>query len=200
MIVLRGRRLILREITREDIPILLEWRNSSQFRDYCSTRRNEVTLEDFTSELSADFAKDRYLQFLIIRRGVPIGTIYAYGVNQTDKYAYITVFLFKDYERFFGYGVESFAIFTLFLFRKLDLYKVYTEAYSYNEHSITCLTRAGFTEEGRFVGHRMHQSVRYDLVRFSFFARELWKLEAFVNRLLRKQSVSFVQSGKRGDR
>lgn len=185
MIELRGRRICLHEISDIDLPILHEWRNDPRFMNYCSTRRNHVSLEEFKEELSRDFKRDRYLQCLILGGDRAIGTIYAHGVNQTDGHAFITTYLAPDYEKI-GYGAEAFALFLFYLFQELQLYKVYTEVYSYNEHPLRCLKDTGFVEEGRFKGHRLYQRERYDLVRLSFFRDELPRLKKFVGRLTRK--------------
>lgn len=146
----------------------------------------EEFFEEFKEELSKDFRRDRYLQCVILRSKKAIGTIYAYGVNRTDGYAFITVYVISDHERR-GCGVEAFALFLLYLFQELSLYKVYVEVYSYNKHSLSCLKNAGFVEEGRFRGHRLYNKKRHDLVRLTFFRDELPRLEKFVERCLTKK-------------
>jgi len=175
----------LREIGEADLPTLHEWRNDTRFTDYCSTRRNKVSFEEFKKELSRDFNRDRHLQCIIVRNDRPIGTIYAYGLNKTDGYVFITTYLTSDCERA-GYGAEAFALFMLYLFQNLHLFKIYAEVYSYNEHPLSCLKNAGFIEEGRFRGHRLHNGERCDLTRLAFFREELPRLEKFVERLTGK--------------
>lgn len=185
MLALKGRRIWLKEIINEDVSTLYEWRNDSRFMFYCSTRRNEVSFDEFKKEITMDFKRDRHLQCLILKEKRPIGTIYSYNLNRTDGYVFVTIYLKADYERI-GYGVEAFAIFLLHLFQTLQLYKIYAEVYSYNKHSLDCLREAGFVEEGSFKGHRLHQGRRYDLIRLALLQKELPRLENFVSRLTKK--------------
>lgn len=189
MMPLVGRRVHLREIIKSDLIILHKWRNTESFMSFCSTRRNKVSLDEFDEELSADFSQDRHKQYLIFNQDVPVGTIYSYGLNHTDGHVYISIYIVPECERS-GYGAEAFALFLWYLFESLSLYKVYTDAYSYNEHSISCLRHAGFVEEGRFKGHRIYCGERYDLIRLAFSQDEIPRLEKYVTRFFEARDDS----------
>lgn len=182
MLILRGRLIWLKEITNEDLAILYEWRNDFNFMSLCSTRRNEVSFDEFKKEIANDFKRDRHLQCLILKEKIPIGTIYAYNLNRTDGYVFVTIYIVAGYEKA-GFGSESFATFLLHLFQSLLLHKIYVEVYSYNKHSLDCLRRAGFVEEGRFKEHRLHQGERHDLIRLAFFRKEIARFKNFIDRL-----------------
>ena len=179
-----GRSVSLRQIEESDFPTLYVWRNSNSYRKYCSTRRDKISYDEYREEMRRDLAKDRHLQCVILHGSKVIGTIFSYGMNRTDGYTFITTYIEDAYDKK-GYGAEAFALFSLHLFRSSDLYKIYTEAYSYNAHSIKCIQRAGLREEGRFVGHRTYDGRRYDLIRFALFIDQLPSLEKFVGRLTR---------------
>ena len=167
-----------------DLSILCEWRNSDVFLKNCSNRRNHVTVEEFAIELKKDFERDRHEQFIIeLRRaGEPIGTIYSYNFRSADGYAFVTTFL-ADGFRNKGYGAEAFAIFLYHLFTVHDLYKVYTEIYSYNGDSLKAMQGAGFTEEGRFRNQRLFKGARYDVLRYAVFRDDLPRARLFLQRL-----------------
>lgn len=202
MQVICARGITLREITENDLPILHNWRNSDHFMTFCSTRRNRVGIDEFKQELTSDFRKDRHVQCLITRMEKPIGTIYSYGLNKTDGYVYITTYLAIGNECK-GYGAIALALFMKYLFESFGLYKIYTEAYSYNTLSLKTMRNAGFSEEGVFKGHRLIDGERYDLVRLAFFrdTRErkiLWR-ENMISLMLQKtQAIPQAKSVKRG--
>lgn len=174
--------LSLRIINENDLPILHLWRNSDQFMTLCSTRRNTVTFDEFRHELAADFERDRHAQYLILRKGIPIGTIYSYNLNKTDGYVFTTIYLVNEHTRK-GYGVIAFALFMNYLFQSQNLHKIYTEAYSYNVSSLQAMRNAGFVEEGTFKEHRLLNGRRYHLVRLAFFRDSLPNLQRFLTRL-----------------
>lgn len=185
MLKIIGKRVYLREIVEADLSQLHVWRNKSKFREFVTNRRDALTYEEFKSEISADFFRDRYLQCMVIVRGQAVGTLYAYDYHRADGYLFVSAYIDESRERM-GYGAEALALFLEYLFREIGLYKVYCDTYSYNNHSVEILTRAGFAEEGRFIGHRLRAGQRYDVQRFALYGNMLPTLTAFVDRLTRR--------------
>jgi RimJ/RimL family protein N-acetyltransferase len=185
MLLIEGKRTVLRQIDESDLLTLHEWRNSPSYMGLCSTRRNTVSLCEFRREIAKDFSRDRYLQCIISRKNEAIGTIYAYGLNRSDGHVFVTTYVKPGYEKS-GSGAEAFILFVYHLFESLSLYKVYSEVYSYNQHSLSCLKNGGFIEEGRFVGHRLHAGQRFDLVRLSLFRERVAQWKGVVSNLLRQ--------------
>jgi len=172
---IHGKRVVLRSLMISDTSTLLNWRNNKTFREFCSTRRNIVTEEDFFIELQNDFANDKHLLYLIEKKSnnIPIGTIFSYRYNPTDGHLYISMFLDDGYRKSV-YGAESFSIFILYLFISLELFKIYTEVYSSNTQVIRALLAGGFEIEGRLIGHRVNSlGVRVDLIIMSFKRQKL---------------------------
>lgn len=182
MRILNGRSIELHELQEEHVPMLYLWRNSSDFMELCSTRRNQISAEAFRVELQSDLKKDRHHQFLIVRKDELIGTLYSYNLNRTDGYVFVTIFIAERW-RSSGYGAEAMIVFLEYLFREYGLHKVYAEAYSYNSESLHALSNGGFIEEGRFVGHRLLHEKRYDLVRFAFFRGQIGESAPLVKRI-----------------
>ena len=116
---LAGKNLILRKFSgvAEQIQQLCEWRNTENYRNLCSTRRNIVTLSEFEKELRIDFNNDRHVQFILYLKATlrPIGTIFSYNMNEDDGYTFITIFLDPEFENQ-GLVPEAFKIFAMYLF------------------------------------------------------------------------------------
>lgn len=182
MRILKGVSLELHELQEEHLPILFLWRNSDDFMESCSTRRNSVSLEYFKAEIDFDLKRDRHLQFMIVRRKECIGTIYSYNLNSTDGHTFVTTYLAKDW-RNKGCGAEVVVVFLEYLFREYGLHKVYAEVYSYNLESLRALTSGRFVEEGRFRDHRLHHSKRHDLIRLAFFRSQITDIASLVKKL-----------------
>jgi RimJ/RimL family protein N-acetyltransferase len=169
------RTLILSEIQEQDLKTLFTWRNSDSFIKFCTVRKKSVNFDEFYQELKRDFERDRYSQMIIRlkRSNAPIGTVYCYNLNREHGFAFVTIFLEDQFQRK-GFGIEAFGSFLCWLFDSLpELYKVYAEVYEINEHSISCLTRAGFEIEGRFKEHTVLNCKRCDLMRLAFYRRQL---------------------------
>ncbi|HUX80879.1 MAG TPA: GNAT family protein [Candidatus Paceibacterota bacterium] len=191
MQILKGASLELREFQKDHLPTLFVWRNSSDFMELCSTRRNAVSFEEFQTELNRDFNRDRHLQFVIVKNQECIGTIYSYNLNHTDAYVFVTIYLAKPW-RGKRYGAEAMVVFSEYLFREYRLYKIYAEVYSYNLESLRSLTNGGFTEEGRFHGHRLHNGARHDLIRLAFFRSHFKDFALLVKRLTNRNPYDWI--------
>ncbi|MBI2482319.1 MAG: GNAT family N-acetyltransferase [Candidatus Vogelbacteria bacterium] len=168
------KRVFLSPATEENINLLWQWRNSNSFRGLCSNRQDTLSLEEFSQELVGDNKRDRHEQYIICRTKdkLPVGTIFSYNYNSTHGYLSVTTYINDRYVSH-GYGVEAFLLFGAYLFLTYDLYKIYTEVYAYNENSLKIMLKAGFKEEGRFRGHRLHNGSRSDLIRLAFFQEDI---------------------------
>ena len=174
-------RLVLREASPEDIPVLYKWRNDERFQALCSVRRTSIEYENFVREINNDLSNDRLMQMMIYRKTqeAAIGTIYAYEYNPTDQNIFITIYLERKFERL-GYGVETIYAFGRYLFETLGLYKIYIEIYEYNKLSLSTAQNLQFSEEGHFLKHRQFNGQRWDLYRFAIYQDDAIKIQRYM--------------------
>jgi len=171
-----GRNISLREITDEDLLQLHKWRNSVDFIKFCASRRSKINFFDFGFEIYKDLTSDRFIQFIIVaKNGSLVGTLYAYRYCKNDATIFVTTFLDSQF-RHHGYGVDALMLCGKYFFEEINIIKLYTEVYSYNERVIKILKRAGFIEEDCLKNHRLVNGVMYDMhiLAFSseYFLRE----------------------------
>lgn len=173
--VLNGNKILLRFITYNDLETLLEWRNNKSFLTFCTKRKNKLSLEDFTQELTKDFENDRFCQMMIIKKstGQEIGTIYCYNLDRNNGYTFVTTYLSDNYVDF-GYGAEAFILFCIHLFNLIrELQKIYVDVYKHNKRSMSCLTSGGFTEEEIISDKDLHNKQKQK-VRLCFYREYLY--------------------------
>lgn len=183
-VVIETRRLLLRCIKKDDLPLLHKWRNEGDFMKNCSCRQTPVSFEDFERELTKDFERDRHFQMVIIEKksGTAIGTIYSYNFKKVDGYLFVTTFITRAYQRK-GYGAEAFAAFVNHLFSSLPLFKIYLEVYEYNQGSLLAMRGAKLSEEGKFKRQRLLDGKRYNVLRFAIYREDLERFKNFLERL-----------------
>ncbi len=184
---IENRVVSLREIEASDLPQLHAWRNDSCWLLRCSHRRTAVSFEEFVAELENDFNFDRHLQMVIelISSKESIGTIWSYGYRPDDSIASVSIFLAEKF-RLRGFGIYAMFLFLQHLFDKYELFKVYTDVYSYNRESLSLLDRFGFVREGTFADHRLADGKRYDLIRFALFRSQLANVQLRMCELIPK--------------
>lgn len=170
--MLANESLILIQIKKTHLPILYKWRNESSFTTNCTGRSKIDEFEKFEKELEADFKRDRHLQFLICWKGKPIGTIFSYSFNKIDNYTFISVFIEPQYTNR-SFGIKAFSIFTILLFEKFNVYKVYFDIYEYNTSMISIIEKCQFSLEGVFKKQHLLNNERYDIRRYAFYEKDM---------------------------
>jgi len=184
MISPRTRKVFLGPVEETDIETLLFWRNSESYRNHCSFRDGVVTRPEYLAELESDRRRDRHEQYLVFDRhsNKPVGTVYSYGYSSLDGHVFMTAYI-DDRFRGFGYGAHAVALFSTYLFQEYGLFKIYTDVYSDNALSVRPLLRFGFKKEGHFVGHRIKNGKRLDMIRLAAHKEILEKAREFSLRL-----------------
>lgn len=149
--VIRGRTISLVPATRqpEHMSLLLRWRNSADWREYCTFRQETVNAEEFFAEMARDFAYDRWLQYMIVNHsGEMLGTIFAYQLDKERKSTCITVYMDELYRNGTA-ATHAFVLLFEFLFytHPLQLESVYTNVYPNNTRSWKPLCKGGMCLE-----------------------------------------------------
>ncbi len=160
-------RIHLRPLNPDDYRTLFAWHGDVRNLHLWWADRRILAFDDFVDNLRARLRQRIYTIFLIepnaIETGVaPMGMVYAYDLDPTDRFAYLCTYLTPD---FVGRGIGPAAgrLFGHYLFATLGLRKVYCEVFAYNQPSLIAARHAGFEEEGRLRNHRWFLDRYWDL-------------------------------------
>lgn len=159
--------LSLISIQDSDLPLLYKWRNNRTFLHNLTPRNHCENYEAFIEEISADFAYDRHLQFIICQGEKQIGTIYSYLYNAQDKYTFLSIYM-DEAHRHTGIGIKALLMFCQYLFQKHQIFKIYMDVYAYNEDVLKPLHRAAKLE-GTFKNQHLTDGKRHDVLRFAIY-------------------------------
>ena len=172
--MLRGDRLQLRAVERSDLERMRDWRNQPEFRRHFREYRelNMVNQEQWFARISAS-AND--FMFIIERSDdrAPIGVCGLVYVNWVLRSADISLYIGDDDVYIDGPGgvaEEAARVLIRYGFEDLNLHKVWTELYSFDECKIALFTRLGFARDAvlrdnAYAGGRYHDSYIYSLIR-----------------------------------
>ena len=154
--LLSGEKVLLRAVTREDLPRLLEFANDPEVGLAgggdppipCTLERLQ---KEFEREAS-DPPRDR-TNFAIEAEGRCIGTCGLFDIDVNARHAELGIGIGdKDYWGR-GYGREAVGLVLDYAFRFRNLRRVWLEVHSANERGIRSYRSCGFVEEGRMRGH-----------------------------------------------
>lgn len=147
-----------RQIEREDLPQLREWRNSERIRKACREYRllNMVNQEEWFERISKEKTND---MFLIVENLDYIGQSAIYDrigvcgltyINWKDKHAEISYYSgLTNPIRNIKLATEAYNFLKKKAFEEYNLNRLWGEIYSNNEVALKLALKNGLKEEGR---------------------------------------------------
>jgi RimJ/RimL family protein N-acetyltransferase len=164
--MLRGERVLLRSIEREDLPWLWEHHNDYEV----GTLVNDGPPEPQSlARLEADFDRDTGeggfdgTRFAIEAAGILIGRCELFDFDEIARNCKLGISLSKEYWGQ-GFGREAVDVLLDYAFDKRNLEKVHLDVLEDNERAIRAYEACGFKEEGRLRRHAWHEGAYKDLV------------------------------------
>lgn len=154
--MLRGEKVTLRAISREDLPRLQAFANDLEVElagggDPPVPRSFEQIVRDFEREASEP-PRDR-TNFAIEADGACIGTGGLFGIDRNARHAELGIGIGDKGYWGRGYGREAVSLLLDYAFRLRNLRRVWLEVHSANERAIRSYRSCGFVEEGRMREH-----------------------------------------------
>lgn len=154
--MLRGERVTLRAITREDLPRLRAFANDLEVElagggDPPIPRALESLQKDFEREVSEP-PRDR-TNFAIEVDDTCIGTCGLFDIDVNARHAELGIGIGDKGYWGRGHGREAVGLLLDYAFRLRNLRRVWLEVHAANERAIRSYRSCGFVEEGRMREH-----------------------------------------------
>lgn len=146
--VLRGQKVKLVPITKNDTMLIVKWRNTE------SVRKNFIFQEKFTNEMhnywmDTEVASGRVIQYIIyeIDTEQPIGSVYLRDIDYKNKKAEFGIFIGEEEKRGNGYGRESATLICEYAFTQLGIHKIMLRVFADNKRAVDSYLAVGFEKE-----------------------------------------------------
>ncbi len=154
--MLRGEKVTLRTITREDLPRLQGFRNSLETElagggDPPMPTPVERVQKEYEQAV-VEKRRDR-TDFAIEADGECIGTCGLFNIDMNARHAELGITIGDREYWGRGYGREAVDLLLDYAFRLRNLRRVWLEVHSANERAIRSYRSCGFVEEGRMREH-----------------------------------------------
>lgn len=173
--MLKGNGILLRPFRRSDISYFLKWFNDPEVIQYLNMYlpMTEMAEEKYIEELGTTRATTDAPFVIELIEGdstKPIGTIGLHRINNKDHNAIFGIAIGEKDCWNKGYGTEATRLLIDYGFEQLNLHRITSAAFDFNERSIRLHKRAGFKEEGRqregsFKNGKFHDYVLFGLLR-----------------------------------
>jgi len=151
--MIRGEKVGLREVRRSDLANFLQWFNDPEVTQYLSMSlpMTEMAEEKWVEGLAERANTDVHFVIVAIDddNEVSIGSIGFSGFNNKDHTATFGIAVGDKQYWNKGYGTEAARLIIDYGFGELNLHRINSNVYEFNERSWRMHLRVGFTEEGR---------------------------------------------------
>jgi UDP-4-amino-4,6-dideoxy-N-acetyl-beta-L-altrosamine N-acetyltransferase len=148
--MIKGNLIYLVKPQKEDMPLLLEWRNNPEHRKYYREYR-ESNLEDQLNWYENIMMKDSTWHHFIVKPidnpNINIGVAFLNHIHPIYKTGEFGITLGNPEYRGKGYGKDMLLTLIKYGFEELNLNRIWCEVYSNND-SIHVYRKIGFKDEG----------------------------------------------------
>ena len=154
--MLRGEKVLLRAIEREDLPRLREFANDLEVElagggDPPAPRSLDRLRRDFERE-AAEGGRDR-TEFAVEADGRLIGQCGLFNIDETARHAELGIAIGEKEYWGRGFGRDAVRVILDYAFRLRNLRRVWLEVHAGNERALRSYRACGFVEEGRMRQH-----------------------------------------------
>jgi RimJ/RimL family protein N-acetyltransferase len=151
--LLRGEKVNLRPVKRTDIEYFLKWFNDLEVTQYLSmylpmTEMAEGKyIEDLPSRSNTDIRL--VIEAIEFDSNRAIGSIGLSSINNKDHNTSFGIAIGEKEYWSKSYGTEAARLIIKYGFEQLNLHRISSSAFSFNERSLRLHRKVGFREEGR---------------------------------------------------
>ncbi len=175
--MIKGEKISLRAVSEDDLPSLLSWRNNPDFRKYFREYR-ELTLQNQKQWFDRYVVNDNTtLMFSIVLNDDKQTLIGACGlcyINHVNRNADLSLYIGHEdaYIDDKGYAAESCDLLFRYGFGELNLHKIWTEIYEFDQPKFKLYSEIGLTQDGLLRDNYFHDGRWHNSRMMSILAKE----------------------------
>jgi diamine N-acetyltransferase len=176
--MLKGEKVLLRPVRRADVSLFLKWFNDPEVTQYLAIYLpvTEMAEEKWIEDVGTTRASSDVLLVIEAQTGDAgraIGSIGLHQINQKDRSATFGIAIGE--KDFWSQGLGSDSALTLlkYGFEQMNLHRISSSVFDFNERSYRMHKKVGFQEEGRRRLAIFKNGQYHDLVEFGFL-KEDW--------------------------
>lgn len=176
-----GKRILLREFSKEDLPAIRNWVNNPKIVDYLS----EIFFLPHTSSGTENFlnaildGKSHGNDFVIadLQTNQYIGQVNLLNIKTVHRVAELGVVIGDETKLGQGFGSEAINLLLHVVFNRLNFHKIELRVHDYNKRAIQCYKKCGFQEEGVFRKNFYFEGEYHDTIHMGILKHEYQKIK-----------------------
>jgi UDP-4-amino-4,6-dideoxy-N-acetyl-beta-L-altrosamine N-acetyltransferase len=164
--------IVLRKLTKDDIELVRNWRNSKEVSSYMYTE-TYITKEGQLKWFN-NIDWDKFIYWIIEFNGKSLGLASVNSIDRTLQSCYWAFYLGDTSVRGAGIGAKVEYNVLNFVFEELELNKLRCEVFLHNDKVIKMHEKYGFRREAYYREHCIKENKKYDVVGLAILKSE-WK-------------------------
>lgn len=158
--MLKGKKVILRAIERDDLKYFVKWLNNQEII------KNMAIFYPFSLAQEEEWFEktlrdDKQKHFLITtNKNKPIGGIGIQGIDWKNRKAHLGLFIGEKNYWNKGYGTNAILTLLKFAFNEMNLNKISLTAFEHHKRAIKCYEKCGF-EKGGVLEEEIYKDGKY---------------------------------------
>lgn len=175
--MLKGNKVLLRPIKRPDIKFFVKWFNDPEIIQYFSMHlpTTEWDEEKYIEKLSNKKEKNDVLFVIEVAdngRKKPIGKCGLVNIEYKDRHAIFGIAIGEKNYWGNNHGSEAARLLIDYGFKQLNLHRITSFVYEFNDRSIKMHKKLGFQEEGRCRKEVFKNGQFWDKIIFGLLEKE----------------------------
>lgn len=174
---LKGQKIGLRAMRREDLPVYQEWLNSKDVTKYLEMGWRPYSERDLEAVYKEAVGATSAIVFVVcdLKTDKPIGTAGLYFLHWPGRRAQYRILLGKPEKYGKGIGTEVTRLILKHGFERLNMNTIYLGVNAENAGAIKAYEKCGFVHEGTQREFIYNNGRYYDCVNMSILARDYFK-------------------------
>ncbi len=173
--LLRGRRLYLTTLSRDDAAAIAEWEQDTGFlRLLDASPAQPRTIDQIITWLDSDnkSRNDFLFGIRLLASDELIGWLELDGIQWNHQTAGVGIGIGHRSYWNQGYGAEAMRLILRFGFDELNLHRIQLTVFSYNSRALRLYEKLGFTHEGTYREYVHRDGQRHDMLLYSLLRPE----------------------------
>lgn len=172
--MIEGKKIVLRQVEKEDLELLRDWRNSKNIRPYVReySPLNMLNQNVWFESLLKKPPKQIMFSIIEKRSKKLVGCAGLVNIDWKNRNAEVSIYLGNSNWQGKGIASETLQLIMDYSFKTLGLNKVSAEIYEYNPTSVKLFKKAAFKLDGKLREHHYWDGKFWDSLMFSILRSE----------------------------
>jgi RimJ/RimL family protein N-acetyltransferase len=185
MIEIIGHKVVLKEVTNDDIEVLYFWKFEEKEQEAKKWNgpyipEEKMTKEEYRNDWEKEIFPGTPASLVIECEGVPIGYVGSYWVDKNTNWLETGIVIYDSNFWNGGFGTEAYQLWIDYLFTSTDIHRLGMSTWSGNTRMIKVANKLGMKVEARIRDARMVNGEYFDAIKMGILRKEWEEIKSMM--------------------